>query len=293
MISTANQALSTEIHCLSTALSPAVDIEVQLLIGFTLGFCISLLAWKAQALSPSGAVAATLTGGMIFALGGLPWAILLLTFFVSSSALSRAFSRRKTALNEKFAKGNQRDWGQVLANGGLGAFLALTHIAWPSQDWPWMAFAGAMAAVNADTWATELGVLSRLPPRLITNGRVVERGTSGGVSPLGVLAALGGAALVGGIAVVFSTGWRALTLWGNVSLAGLAGSLFDSVLGASVQAIYRCPACQKETERHPRHLCGAETIRARGWRWLNNDWVNFACSLVGAGVAVGLWLLRL
>ena len=293
MISTANQPLSTEIHCLSTALSPAIDIKVQLLVGFALGFCISLLAWKMHALSPSGAVAATLTGGLIFSLGGLPWAFLLLTFFISSSALSRLFTRRKIVLNEKFAKGNQRDWGQVLANGGLGILLVLAHIVWPLQAWPWIAFIGSMAAVNADTWATELGVLSRLPPRLITNGRVVERGTSGGVSPLGVLAALGGAVLVGGIAVVFSTGWKALILLGNAGLAGLTGSLFDSVLGASVQAIYRCPACQKETERHPLHLCGTETIRVRGWRWLNNDWVNFACSLVGAGVAVGLWLLRL
>ena len=103
---------------------------------------------------------------------------------------------------------------------------------------------------------------------------------------MGVLAALGGAVLVGGIAVVFSTGWKALILLGNAGLAGLTGSLFDSVLGASVQAIYRCPACQKETERHPLHLCGTETIRVRGWRWLNNDWVNALCTAGGAALGI-------
>jgi uncharacterized membrane protein len=71
-----------------------------------------------------------------------------------------------------------------------------------------------------------------------------------------------------------------------VPLAGLLGSLFDSFLGATVQVIYRCPACEKETERHPRHLCGAETTQIRGWRWFNNDWVNFACSLAGAILSV-------
>jgi uncharacterized membrane protein len=211
-------------------------------------------------------------------------------------------------VNEKFSKGSRRDWGQVLANGGLGALLAVAHAAFPAQVWPWLAFAGAMAAVNADTWATELGVLSSKPPRRITTGKVVERGASGGITALGTLAALAGALLIGGLAVAFTASavafnasaaaftasaafadrrWLA-ALAGIISLAGLAGSLFDSFLGATLQVIYRCPACEKETERYPRHLCGAQTVQIRGWRWLNNDWVNFACSLAGAGVgAVG------
>jgi uncharacterized membrane protein len=146
--------------------------------------------------------------------------------------------------------------------------------------------------VNADTWATELGVLSKNLPRLITNGKAVERGTSGAVSLPGSLAALGGAALIGLTAGLFSLKAEPLRLAGAAILGGLAGSFFDSLLGATVQAIYYCPACQKETERHPRHLCGTETSLRRGWRWLNNDVVNFACSLVGAGTAVGIsWLI--
>src|SRR5690606_2769225 len=102
-------------------------------------------------------------------------------------------------LSEKFSKGHRRDWAQVAANGGLGALLAVAHALLPGEAWPWMAFAGAMAAVNADTWATELGVLNPTPPRLVTSGKPVERGTSGAVSVGGSLAALAGAALVAGI----------------------------------------------------------------------------------------------
>ena len=267
----------------------------QLLIGLTLGILIGWLAWRAGALSSSGAWAAALTGGLIFGLGGLPWAVLLLTFFISSSALSRLFARRKASLSEKFSKGSRRDWGQVLANGGLGASLAVIYALWPAQPWPWVAFAGAMAAVNADTWATELGVLNPTPPRLITNGKPVERGTSGAISLLGSLAALAGAGLVALFAAVFSIPSSApaqeiLAMITAALLGGLSGAFFDSFLGATVQAIYYCPACQKETERHPRHLCGAETTQARGWGWLDNDWVNFAASLVGALVAVALWM---
>jgi uncharacterized protein (TIGR00297 family) len=268
----------------------------QLLIGLALGATIGGLAWRAGALSRSGAWGATLTGGLIFGLGGLPWAVLLLAFFISSSALSRAFARRKAGLSEKFSKGSRRDWGQVFANGGLGALLAVIYALRPELAWPWIAFAGAMAAVNADTWATELGVLNPSPPRLITTGKTVERGTSGAISLLGSLAALGGAGLVALLAAAFSTQTpdplRGFLIVMTASLlGGLAGSFFDSLLGATVQAIYYCPACHKETERHPRHLCGTETVQKRGWRWLNNDWVNFAASLVGALAAVALWIV--
>jgi uncharacterized membrane protein len=87
-----------------------------------------------QALSKSGAVAAALTGGLIFGLGGLAWASLLLTFFISSSALSAAFKGRKIALGEKFSKGSRRDMAQVLANGGLGALLVAGIWAFPRGE---------------------------------------------------------------------------------------------------------------------------------------------------------------
>jgi uncharacterized protein (TIGR00297 family) len=274
-------------------------MTLQILLGFILSTVIAILAWRLHALSNSGAWAAFLTGGLIFGLGGIPWAILLLTFFITSSALSRAFARRKAALSEKFSKGSTRDWAQVFANGGLGSLLALTYGLLPGQPWVWVAFAGAMAAVTADTWATELGVLSTVPPRLISNGKPVERGTSGGITRMGTLSASGGAALIGVVFTAFSyqqsaisqiSSWKGfLLLWAIIIIGGLAGALFDSLLGATVQAIYHCPSCQKETERYPLHICGTVTVRVRGWRWLNNDWVNFACSLVGAAIAVGIW----
>ncbi len=264
---------------------------MQLLIGFLLAILIAVLAWRAGSLSGSGAWAAVLTGGLIFGLGGLPWAILLLTFFISSSALSRAFSKQKSSLAEKFSKGGRRDWGQVLANGGLGAVLVIGYSIPSHHEWLWLAFAGAMAAVNADTWSTELGVLSLIPPRMITTGQKVERGTSGGITFIGTLAALGGAGLIGIAAVIFTAGQGWIFSLAIIILGGLVGSLFDSVLGATVQAIYWCPTCNKETERHPTHTCGSLTSQVRGWSWFNNDMVNFGCSWMGAVVAAGFWLL--
>jgi uncharacterized protein (TIGR00297 family) len=291
-------------------------ILFNLLAGLLLAVLIALAAWRARALNPQGALAAALLGTVIFGLGGLGWAILLMGFFVSSSLLSRLFRQRKASLDEKFSKGSQRDAGQVTANGGIAGLFVLLHLLFPAAAWPWLGFAGALAAANADTWATELGVLSRETPRLITSGMPVERGTSGGVSRLGVLAATGGALVIALLAVLFWQGhilslpsaapaWlvrslgadlallsplKALAALAWVTLCGLAGSLFDSLLGATVQAIYTCPNCQKETERHPLHTCGTPTVRLRGLPWMDNDWVNTFCTLAGGLLAMGLAL---
>jgi len=265
----------------------------QLLLGILLAVLISLAAYRAHSLSRSGALAAALLGTIVFGLGGLSWAVLLLGFFISSSALSRLFAKRKADLNEKFSKGSQRDAGQVLANGGIAGIFVLAQLAFPESYWPWLAFAGALAAANADTWATELGVLSRSAPRMITNGRRVERGASGAISLTGTLAALGGAGFIGLLAVLAWPHPAAIPTPAQVVLrllavlfAGLLGSLFDSLLGATVQAIYTCPTCHKETERHPLHTCGTPTHRIRGLAWLDNDWVNTACTLSGAALAL-------
>jgi uncharacterized protein (TIGR00297 family) len=264
---------------------------MQLTLGFLSGAAIALLAWRARSLSGSGAVAATFIGGLVFGLGGFSWAVLLLAFFFSSSFLSRLFGFKKTGLNEKYSKGSQRDWGQVFANGGLGAILAVVYALDGNPTWPWIAFAGAMAAVTADTWATEIGVLSPSAPRLITSGQIVERGTSGAISATGNLAVLGGAVMIGAAASTLSPADRFLPVLGVAILGGVCGALFDSLLGASLQAIYYCPNCQKETERHPLHTCHSKTEFLRGRTWINNEIVNFACSAVGAGVAAGLWLV--
>lgn len=255
--------------------------NMQLLFGFFFAIVVSYLAYRARSLSKSGALAAVFVGAIIFGFGGWQWAALLLAFFISSSILTRAFGNRKQGLDEKYSKGGERDAGQVLGNGAVAAVFALLNVIFPASPWTWIGFAAALASVNADTWATELGALNPAPPRLITDLRKrVEKGTSGGVSLFGTGAALLGSALVALLAAFFSpTGSWSLFLL--ITFSGLLGSLFDSLLGATIQAMYYCPLDKKETEKHPLHTCGTETIHIRGWKWLNNDWVNFACGLSG------------
>ncbi len=171
---------------------------LRLVGGILFSLAIGGLGYWRGALSASGVLGAVLVGTPTFAFGGWDWGLLLIAFFTSSSGLSRYRAQAKEHVAEKFAKGARRDLGQALANGGMGALLAVASFLWPSPLW-FAAFLGAMATVNADTWATELGVLSTRPPRLITTGRPVPAGTSGAVTALGF-----GAALAGGLFIVLA-----------------------------------------------------------------------------------------
>jgi uncharacterized protein (TIGR00297 family) len=250
---------------------------------------IAVVAFLRGSLSTSGAVGALFVGTLIFGLGGWEWGILLGVFFVSSSLLSHFREEDKRIAAEKFDKGHRRDIGQVFANGGLGSMIAVLSYIAPWAGWFPM-FVGVMATVTADTWATELGTLARRPPRLITTGQQVEVGSSGGVSPLGTAASATGGLIVGLLAglLVPELSTMGAALIGT--LGGLAGSLIDSLLGATIQQIYYCDHCQKETERKI-HKCGHNTRPMRGLSWLNNDLVNLLASAGGGVIALLIWLL--
>lgn len=260
----------------------------QLIPAFFFSSSVASLAFWRGSLSKSGVAGALLVGTLTFGLGGWFWGLLLGIFFISSSLLSHFKESEKREAAEKFEKGHRRDFGQAMANGGTGALIALMNVLIPSPAWFFM-FTGAMATVTADTWATELGTLSESPPRLITTGEVVEVGTSGGISPLGTAVSTLAGLIIGLAAGLL--GKKSIWKMGIIgAISGLAGSLFDSLLGATVQQIFYCDTCQKDTERKL-HKCGTKTRPIRGYSWLNNDMVNLLASLVGGVVAVIVWLL--
>lgn len=269
-----------------------MDIS-QLIFAFVLSALIVTLAYWRGSLSASGALGALIIGTLTFGFGGWQWGLLLGVFFVSSSLLSHFKEAEKKAAAEKFSKGHRRDMGQVMANGGLGAVLAtlsafVPDTVVPTASWFFM-FLGVMATVTADTWATELGTLSKQPPRLITNRKIVEVGTSGGVSPLGTAVSLLGGLVIGLVGGLI-TEYRFLITALAGALGGLAGSLIDSLLGATVQQIYYSDARQKETEKKI-ELDGTPNRSLRGWSWMNNDMVNLISSIVGSLIAVVVGIL--
>ncbi|MDH4208739.1 MAG: DUF92 domain-containing protein [Anaerolineae bacterium] len=271
-------------------------VFLQLIIGLALATLIAALSHRRGALTSGGAAGAILVGTITFGFGGWVWGLVLVAFFTLSSVLSNYRQRHKEAIADKFQKGARRDLAQVLANGGLAAMLSFLYYLAPHPA-VLAAFLGALASVNADTWGTEIGTLTPAQPRLITTGRQVPTGTSGGVTLLGTAASAMGGVFIGLLtylllcleSVVQGTNpLRPSWVIPTALIGGLLGSLFDSLLGATVQGIYYCARCGVETERML-HSCGLKTSHLRGQRWLNNDGVNFLSSVFGALVAIALW----
>jgi uncharacterized protein (TIGR00297 family) len=260
---------------------------MRILIGLVLSIAIGGAAYWRGSLTRSGWLGAIITGTLTFGFGGFAWGIILVFFFISSSALSKyRHAHKQRVVGETFEKGGRRDLWQALANGGVGALLAVAYGLGGQTPIVLALFAGVMATVTADTWATELGVLSSRPPVLITTMRPTTPGTSGGVSLSGLIASTAGSLAIGGV-LLFCSGIE-LGIWHvwliiAALVGGTIGSLTDSLLGATVQAMYR--SATGETERRTSRAGTANTL-IRGWRWMNNDLVNLLSSLVGGAVAL-------
>jgi len=268
------------------------------LTGFVLSGAMAMFIERKDVLTFGGMLTAIALGTIVYGLGGPLWMGVLFAFFISSSALTSLFEREKEKVNrEQFEKGGPRDPWQVIANGGLSSGLAAAYFIYP-QPVMLAAFLGVLATVNADTWATEIGVLSRRVPRLVTTLKPVEKGRSGGVTFLGSLASLAGALFIGGCAVVlasvfdpgllYAIGWQKVVL--IAGLAGFLGSVVDSLLGATLQAQYYCGSCKKPTEQRVHH-CGTRTVLKTGFRIVDNDTVNLLASIVGGIFAALLFPL--
>ena len=256
------------------------DVALRTLLGALLAAVIAGAAWRARALTASGALASTVVGGLCAA-AGWDWAVLLIAFFLTSTALGRFRRDRRMALTSAVvAKGGARDAWQVLANGGIFAAAAVGHIISPSPGWL-AAGAGALAAASADTWATEIGSLAGGRPIHVFSGQRVTPGTSGAVSAVGTLASFGGALFIGLVATLFL--WPSPVVIASV-VGGFAGAFGDTLLGAAVQVRRWCDRCDSGTEQ-PVHVCGSATRVIGGIRSIDNDAVNLLSTTVGAAIA--------
>lgn len=253
-------------------------------LGFNL--LVAGAALRARAVAPSGAIAGTAVGSALLAVGGMPAYSLLMAFFLSSTVIGR-LTRRGRPDSGIEEKGDRRDSFQVLANCGTATASLVLYPLFGTPGFL-VAFAAGFAAANADTWASEIGILNSTPPRHLFTWKEIPAGTSGGVSPLGTLAAVLGSTLISVLFVMVFA--RALpgsltSIGALVLVGGVTGSLVDSALGAGLQAQYRCSQSGRTTER-PK-TAGVDNTLIRGFRLMNNDAVNFLAASTAAG-ATGL-----
>jgi uncharacterized protein (TIGR00297 family) len=269
-----------------------VSLILLLAVGFILNAVASVLALWRGSVDPGGAIVGTVLGTIIFAVGSPFFWLILMAFFISSTGLGWVRPVEKEALKSMHQKGNRRDLFQVLANGGMGALMALLFGLTRDPAWA-LGFAVSFASSNADTWASELGVLSRNGPVSLLRLRPVPRGISGGVSLAGCGASLAGAIFIALIFAAENLPMRLLSggflrVAAFVTAGGFLGSLLDSLLGGTLQAQYVPAAGSAPGARSSFFVTervfndeGIPNRLARGLSFVNNDVVNFAsCAAV-------------
>jgi len=237
----------------------------------------SICGYLFKLLTKSGSIAAFVIGVAVSLGFGVKGLLLLGFFFASSSFWSKYKRKNKIKMEERLEKGSQRDWQQVAANGGTAALFSVLNFMFPLPIWM-IGFAIAIAAANSDTWASEIGSVSKRPPLYIRTFKRIDTGTSGAISLLGTIAAICGSLIIAILSFYFFhvSLSEAIIVFGF----GFLGNVIDTLLGAFFQVVYQCKICLKEVEalRH----CETRTVLKRGHSVFNNDFVNFISGFLAA-----------
>jgi uncharacterized protein (TIGR00297 family) len=236
----------------------------KMLVALIFSLFLGALAYRAKIADVSALLSASLLGVLIIVFSGLPWFLLLLTFFI----LGGGFTRYKYAFKESIgiaqAKDGIRSYENVFSNSTAALALAVAYGIFPEHSLLIIyAFMGTVATATGDTLASEIGTTAKGKPRMITTLKISEPGADGAVSSLGELAAIFGSAVIGVLGYtlgISSDFWLSVLI---TTAGGFFGTNIDSLLGA--------------------------TLQKRGL--LSNSGVNFVATFAGAGVSAVIYLL--
>ncbi len=203
----------------------------EILIGFII-VTLSLVVYYTGALNLSGTLSAAILGLAVIHLGGVYTFSALLTFLIAGVAATKHRFDEKVKRGFSSAGEKTRSIGNVLGN-GLAVLIFLIIEAITKRDVFWAATFSAIATVNGDTLASELGKIYGKKPRLITTFKPVKPGTNGGISLAGELFALLGVLMIVPFALPLAK--NDLPMFLAIITGGFLGVNVDSLIGATLE----------------------------------------------------------
>lgn len=207
----------------------------ELLISLILVMILLLVSRFYDFLDLGGLVAALSVGLLVSILGHWTWLIVLMSFLIMSSIVTKWRYEDKALLSVEESNEGKRGWKNVLANGGGASLIAIINYLLGGHDFAYLAFCACVGVASSDTLASEIGSLDPRT-RIITTLEAVPAGTNGGMSPTGTIAAFYGGLII----AIISTLLGALNgdiipplfFFICITVIGWLGCQLDSLLGA-------------------------------------------------------------
>ncbi|MEM0017903.1 MAG: DUF92 domain-containing protein [Candidatus Korarchaeum sp.] len=253
------------------------------LASFVSIFVVGSIGYSRGTVDRGGLIAGIIVGSLFVLTGGYAAVTMLLTFFLIGSIFTKYKYSYKEGMKAAEPRGGARGWRNVFSNLFFPSLALLLYYINANRIYL-IAFLSSISCSLADTLASELGPLDRRGPWMITNLRKVPHGTSGAISIVGTLSSFLGAFVIPLEALSF--GMVDLTTFVLSSTLGFLSSLFDSFLGATLQARFLCERDGSVVEDPS--SCQDRVIRLSGLPWINNHSVNLISTGFGFLIAIML-----
>lgn len=212
-----------------------MDISPIVIFGF---IAFGVIIYKRQILDFGGTIAAVLMGIIIIVFADIQRLTLLVIFLVLGVSATKYRYSYKKLIDVAESKHGRRNYVNVIANGIVPTAFA---VLWYFTDDPFVGdllkvgYIAAVASITADTLSSEIGVLSRSDPILVTSLKRVEKGANGGISLLGEGAGVLGTIIIGLFAYAFGILDDFTLVILTAVIGGSIGFHFDSLMGATLE----------------------------------------------------------
>lgn len=253
---------------------------MKLIISIVLSFLLALFAYIKKSLTNKALLVAFTFSVIITYFGGLPYFLMLLTVFLGTVIASKIKKEERLKVNKVIEKSGKKDVYQILANVLVGTVFIIIYEFTKNVIFL-VSYASVMAEALSDSLASDIGVLSKKDPINILTLKKSVPGLSGNISLLGLASSFIGSLLIALIFLLFNNNFLYFLI---ITFSGFIGALIDSILGATIQVKYECINCSIETEKE--YHCNKECKKIKGFKYINNDAVNFLSNLVSGIIAI-------
>jgi uncharacterized protein (TIGR00297 family) len=260
-----------------------------LIVAEIFSLSVGVYSFRKKSITATGLIALIVISSFFILLNHVDLLFVLFFMYASSSILTKYRKSEKKEFEKVVGKTGARDYMQAIANLGIATLLMLLYH-FSTHNIFMIAMIGSVCTANADSWASEIGGLSKSTPVLITTFKPTQKGVSGGITLLGTLGGILGSIFISLIALLFmklfsTSNSEYFKVFWTTSVSGIIGFLLDSYLGVLLQALFKNDA-NELTE-----ISSSKNQLVKGIKWINNDMVNLLSTTVGALIAGLLYII--